>query len=175
MTSLHPYHQQMISLSLEPLLAPGHDLERWRKELARCAQLLEVKERIWARTPERLTLQSRLYLERIEEQLELTLPVLQTMMSYRGEAERQAYTRLVRYRGALLDERDRVERLLSGELEVVTSRRRAPRAPAANDDLERGRLKAAPGDPTHPASARRQRLGGGQDHLARGAHDVRHK
>lgn len=131
MTTLHSYYNHLLSTLLERLVSPHIDEETWKERLQVHREVIEVKERIWLRDASEFVGQVRPYLEQIELLLDLTLPPLKHLMGYHGADERQDYTRMTDYRGALIDERTRVAGLLDGIGHIRNSSARS-----ANDDIE---------------------------------------
>ncbi len=131
MTHVHTYYNHFLSTLLERLVSPHIDEETWQERLHIHQEVIEVKERIWLREAQTFVHHATPYLEQIESLLDLTFPPLKQLMSYRGEDERRDYTRMTDYRGALLDERDRIASLLE-QLGAITPAKVA----AVNDDIE---------------------------------------
>lgn len=118
----HRYYQQLMMLFLERLTSPSLDELEWRARHARQLEKILVKERVWRRTaPLDLLEQAKVYLDYIEHQLTVTAPTLQLLKGYCDERGRRDYSRMVEYRGALIDERARALSLAANDDSEVTS------------------------------------------------------
>lgn len=110
-SEVHPYYQRYLALLLERALRPSLGESAWREVLGAQRRVIEVKERVWARSPAELIGETAAYARAIEAALSMNRPALKRMMAYRGAEERAEYTRLVMWRTALLEEAARIEAL----------------------------------------------------------------
>jgi len=112
----HRYYQQLMMLFLERLTSPSLDDVDWRARYERQLEKILVKERVWQRTaPLELVEQARTYLDYIEHQLTVPAPTLQLLKGYCDERGKRDYSRMVEYKGALLDERARASSLAAND------------------------------------------------------------
>ncbi len=131
MQDLHPYYHHLLATHMERLVAPHLDETAWLEQLTYYQDIVLLKERIWLRTPGLFTSHCTPYLHQIELLLELTMPPLKHMMHYRAQEEREDYTRLTHYRGALIAEHKRITHTLE-QLQTYTQAKQC----ATNDDME---------------------------------------